>query len=171
METSSSYRISTVKGPHLQHLDALSCNTRVSISKHLKSTLEYFEQAHLICIRVQGQLSASTSYPFSQPLKYLYISTTNLNMASSPLQQVEYTSNKSAQSNFQSQYDLQDPTNAMTAYMKSLHQYTKLQMESATRSSKRRTDAAGVSQMATLTPGSSTGRGPIDSYRRDDRGT
>ncbi|KAL8692199.1 MAG: hypothetical protein Q9218_002730 [Villophora microphyllina] len=74
---------------------------------------------------------------------------------SSPLQQVEYVNNQAAQSNFQSHYDLEDPANAVASYMKSLHKYTKSQMDSVKRSANRRTEATGTSQLANLTPESS----------------
>ncbi|KAL8954862.1 MAG: hypothetical protein Q9183_006896 [Haloplaca sp. 2 TL-2023] len=75
---------------------------------------------------------------------------------SSPLSQVQYTSNQNAQSSFQDHYNLEDPSQAMTAYMKSIHEYTKLQMDSVKRTSERRTDASsGVSQTANLSPESS----------------
>ncbi|KAL8664555.1 MAG: hypothetical protein Q9202_002964 [Teloschistes flavicans] len=76
-------------------------------------------------------------------------------MASSPLHQVEYVDNQAAQSTFQTQYDLEDPSIAVASYMRSLHQYTKSQMDSVARASNRRTEATGVSQMATLTSESS----------------
>ncbi|KAL8729776.1 MAG: hypothetical protein Q9166_004499 [cf. Caloplaca sp. 2 TL-2023] len=79
-------------------------------------------------------------------------------MASSPLQQqVEYTSNQSAQAEFQAQYNLEDPSGAIGAYMKSLHQYTKSQLDSINRSPSRPTDASAISQTATLTSETSVG--------------
>ncbi|KAL8873280.1 MAG: hypothetical protein Q9174_001226 [Haloplaca sp. 1 TL-2023] len=75
---------------------------------------------------------------------------------SSPLSQVQYTSNQTAQSSFEDNYDFEDPAQAMAAYMKSIHAYTKSQMDSVKRSSGRRTDASsGVSQTANLSSESS----------------
>ncbi|KAL8929497.1 MAG: hypothetical protein Q9208_001166 [Pyrenodesmia sp. 3 TL-2023] len=77
---------------------------------------------------------------------------------SSPLQQVQYTSNQAAQETFTSHYDVAsgDPTVALNSYMKSIHKYTQAQLDSIKRSKERRTDASkGVSQVAALTPESS----------------
>jgi len=61
-----------------------------------------------------------------------------------------------AQMNFSNAYDLDDPLLAMTSYSNTMHLHTKRQMESATRSPDRRTDAPGGG--AQLSPESSMHR-------------
>ncbi|KAI4123267.1 MAG: hypothetical protein LQ338_005348 [Usnochroma carphineum] len=76
----------------------------------------------------------------------------------SPLQQVQYTSNQVARDTFKSDYNLEeaDPSVALNSYNKSIHQYTKSQLDRIKRASdNRRTDVKGVLQVATLTPESS----------------
>ncbi|KAI4178819.1 MAG: hypothetical protein LQ348_005530 [Seirophora lacunosa] len=82
-------------------------------------------------------------------------------MASSPLQQVQYTSNQTAQDAFaSSHYDTSSST-ALTSYMRSIHQYTQSQLEHVKRSSERRTHPRSSSEkgvgnpVASLTPESS----------------
>ncbi|KAL8998415.1 MAG: hypothetical protein Q9169_002543 [Polycauliona sp. 2 TL-2023] len=79
-------------------------------------------------------------------------------MAASPLHhQVTYTSNQSAQQEFQNQHNLEDPSQSIISYMKSLHEYTKSQLdtiESASAVFPRRTEAG---QPATLKAESSVG--------------
>ncbi|KAI4087617.1 MAG: hypothetical protein LQ344_006681 [Seirophora lacunosa] len=83
-------------------------------------------------------------------------------MASSPLQQVQYTSNQTAQDAFaSSHYDTSSST-ALTSYMRSIHQYTQSQLEHVKRSSERRTHPSSSSSekgvgnpVASLTPESS----------------
>ncbi|KAL9011816.1 MAG: hypothetical protein Q9173_003374 [Seirophora scorigena] len=87
-------------------------------------------------------------------------------MASSPLQQVQYTSNQTAQDAFASSYydtssSSSDPSStALASYMKSIHQYTRSQLEHVKLSSERRTHPSssekGVGHpVASLTPESS----------------
>lgn len=74
---------------------------------------------------------------------------------SDSLQQVQYTSNQGAQKGFTSQYKVssEDTSVALSSYMKSIHEYTKAQLDSIKCSNERRTDASkGASQVATLTP-------------------
>ncbi|KAI4091526.1 MAG: hypothetical protein LQ339_008097 [Xanthoria mediterranea] len=80
-------------------------------------------------------------------------------MTTSPLPpQVSYTSNQSAQQDFQSNYNLADPTQSINSYMRSIHQYTKTQLDTIHRSkSSRRTEASPTAATATLTPESSVG--------------
>ncbi|KAI4269684.1 MAG: hypothetical protein LQ337_007128 [Flavoplaca oasis] len=79
-------------------------------------------------------------------------------MAASPLQhQVSYTSNESAQQEFQNQYNLDDPSESIHSYMRSLHQYTKTQLatiQTANAKTSRRTETG---QAVSLTPESSVG--------------
>ncbi|MCJ1303361.1 hypothetical protein MMC08_006170 [Hypocenomyce scalaris] len=51
-----------------------------------------------------------------------------------------------AQHNFQNQYDLDNPVEAMTTYARVMHEHTKSQMDIATRSARRRSpyDAASL---------------------------
>ncbi|KAL8961030.1 MAG: hypothetical protein Q9193_002362 [Seirophora villosa] len=80
-------------------------------------------------------------------------------MASSPLQQVQYTSNQTAQDAFASSHYDTSPTTALTSYMRSIHQYTQSQLEHVKRSSERRTHPSSSSSekgvVASLTPESS----------------
>ncbi|KAL2040692.1 hypothetical protein N7G274_006671 [Stereocaulon virgatum] len=55
------------------------------------------------------------------------------------------SSYSSSQESFTSNYDLDNPISAISSYSRLLHQYTKRQMELATRSSNRRSDPSGVS--------------------------
>ncbi|KAI9822610.1 MAG: hypothetical protein M1827_000329 [Pycnora praestabilis] len=52
--------------------------------------------------------------------------------------QNEFSDPLTAQSNFHTQYDLENPHEAMSSYARVMHQHTKRQMESATRSARRR---------------------------------
>ncbi|KAI9707762.1 MAG: hypothetical protein M1836_000724 [Candelina mexicana] len=66
----------------------------------------------------------------------------------------EFSDPATAQHNFQNQYDLDNPMEAMNSYARIMHQHTKRQMENATRPVRRRSPAS-IEKQVTLSTESS----------------
>ncbi|SLM37842.1 hypothetical protein LPUS_07828 [Lasallia pustulata] len=73
-------------------------------------------------------------------------------MSTSPTVYVngDFSEPMTAQHNFQSKYDLDNPLEAMTTYARVMHQHTKSQMDIATRSARRRSPNNAVNTMSSL---------------------